>query len=133
MLENGDVLQVKLGQPLVLDASTSSDTPSDMLRLNHVWWIGEDLRLSGVEQLTGERFQETGTFEVRLEVVDDDGAMMDIAFTLEVVDDAAPLRDAVVVGPLVLAIIGLGFAGLFFVRYRKDRANIPTWPSEPEH
>ncbi len=133
VLENGDVLQVKLGQPLVLDASTSSDTPSDMLRLNHVWWIGEDLRLSGVEQLTGERFQETGTFEVRLEVVDDDGAMTDIAFTLEVVDDAAPLRDAVVVGPLVLAIIGLGFAGLFFVRHRKDRANIPTWPSEPEH
>ena len=132
VIESGDVLQVRLGQPLLLDASTSSDTANDMMGLNHVWWINEDLRLSGVVQLTDERFQETGSFDVRLEVVDDDGAMTDIAFTLEVVDDNAPLRDAVVVGPLALVIIGLVFAGLFFVRHRNDRANIPTWPSEPE-
>ena len=58
MVEHGDAFQVKLGQPLLLDASTSSDTASDVLDLNHVWWIGDDVRLSGVERLTEDRFQK---------------------------------------------------------------------------
>ena len=101
LVENGDALQVKLGQPLLLDASTSSDTANDVLDLNHVWWIGDDVRLSGVERLTEDRFQKTGTFDVRMEVVDDDGAASELVFTLEVVDPAAPLGDAVVVLSLI--------------------------------
>lgn len=132
VVQTGDVLEVKLGQPLLLDASTSSDTASDLLGLNHVWWIGQDLRLSGVEALTDERFQEPGSFDVRLEVVDDDGAMSNITFTLVITEDPAPLADAVVLGPLLVLLVGLGLGGLMFARHRKDRASIPTWPSEPE-
>ena len=132
LVENGDALQVKLGQPLLLDASTSSDTANDVLDLNHVWWIGDDVRLSGVERLTEDRFQKTGTFDVRMEVVDDDGAASELVFTLEVVDPAAPLGDAVVVGPVVVLLIGVAFVVVFLLRQRKHSATIPTWPGEPE-
>ena len=132
LVENGDALQVKLGQPLLLDASTSSDTASDVLDLNHVWWIDDDVRLSGVERLTEDRFQETGTFDIRMEVVDDDGAASELLFTLEVVDPAAPLGDAVVAGPVVILLIGLALVGVILLRQRKDSTTIPTWPGEAE-
>ena len=132
LVENGDALQVKLGQPLLLDASTSSDTASDVLDLNHVWWIDDDVRLSGVERLTEDRFQETGTFDIRMEVVDDDGAASELLFTLEVVDPAAPLGDAVVAGPVVILVIGLALVGVILLRQRKDSTTIPTWPGEAE-
>lgn len=132
MVEHGDAFQVKLGQPLLLDASTSSDTASDVLDLNHVWWIGDDVRLSGVERLTEDRFQNTGTFDVRMEVVDDDGAASELMFTLDVVDPDAPLGDAVVVGPVVILLIGVALVGVFLFRQRKDSTNIPTWPGEGE-
>ena len=132
LVENGDALQVKLGQPLLLDASTSSDTASDVLDLNHVWWIDDDVRLSGVERLTEDRFQETGTFDIRMEVVDDDGAASELLFTLEVVDPAAPLGDAVVAGPVVILLIGLALVGVILLRQRRDSTTIPTWPGEAE-
>lgn len=132
LVENGDALQVKLGQPLLLDASSSSDTASDVLDLNHVWWIDDDVRLSGVERLTEDRFQETGTFDIRMEVVDDDGAASELLFTLEVVDPAAPLGDAVVAGPVVILLIGLALVGVILLRQRKDSTTIPTWPGEAE-
>ena len=113
-------------------ASTSSDTANDVLDLNHVWWIGDDVRLSGVERLTEDRFQKTGTFDVRMEVVDDDGAASELVFTLEVVDPAAPLRDAVVVGPVVVLLIGVALAVVLLFRQKKDSATIPTWPGEAE-
>ena len=132
LVENGDAFQVKVGQPLLLDASMSSDTASDVLDLNHVWWIGDDMRLSGVERLTEDRFQKTGTFDIRMEVVDDDGASSELVFTLEVVDSTEPLGDAAVVGPVVILIIGVALAGVFLVRQRKDSTTIPTWPGEAE-
>ena len=132
LVENGDALQVKLGQPLLLDASSSSDTASDVLDLNHVWWIDDDVRLSGVERLTEDRFQETGTFDIRMEVVDDDGAASELLFTLEVVDPAAPLGDAVVAGPVVILLIGLALVGVILLRQRRDSTTIPTWPGEAE-
>lgn len=129
---NGDALQVKLGQPFLLDASTSKDTASDFLELNHVWWIGEDVRLSGVDQLTNERFQEAGTFDIRLEIVDDDGASDELQFTLEVRNEDAPLGDAVAFGPLLAILLGLFLVGVFLARQRTEGTNIPTWPGEPE-
>ena len=103
--------------------------------LNHVWWIGDDVRLSGVERLTEDRFQNTGTFDVRMEVVDDDGAASELMFTLDVVDPDAPLGDAVVVGPVVILLIGVALVGVFLFRQRKDSTNIPTWQVrvKPDH
>ena len=90
------------------------------------------MRLSGVERLTEDRFQNTGTFDVRMEVVDDDGAASELMFTLDVVNPDAPLGDAVVVGPVVILLIGVALVGVFLFRQRKDSTNIPTWPGEGE-
>ena len=67
-----------------------------------------------------------------MEVVDDDGAASELVFTLEVVDPAAPLGDAVVVGPVIVLLIGVALAVVFLFRQRKDSAPIPTWPGEAE-
>ena len=132
VIESGDRLSVRAGDAFLIDSSASKDTGGDLLLLNHVWWLGTDGRISGVETLTNDRFSEPGVYEVRLEVVDDDGASDELAFTLEVIDEAEPLREAIVLGPLLLVLIGLGLALLMFVRTRRKVPSIPTWPGEQE-
>ena len=132
VIESGDRLSVRAGDAFLIDSSASKDTASDLLNLNHVWWLDSDGRISGVETLTNDRFPEAGVYEVRLEVVDDDGASDELTFTLEVIEEDVALREAAVLGPLLLVLIGLGLALLMYVRNRAQFASIPTWPGEPD-
>jgi hypothetical protein len=132
VVESGDELSVRAGDPFLLDGSASKDTGNDLLNLNHVWWINSDGRISGVETLMNDRFSEAGVYEVRLEVVDDDGASDELTFTLEVIDEDEPLREAAVLGPLLLVLVGLGLAVLMFVRNRAKAPSIPTWPGDQD-
>jgi hypothetical protein len=132
VIESGDRLSVRAGDAFLIDSSASKDTASDLLNLNHVWWLDSDGRISGVETLTNDRFPEAGVYELRLEVVDDDGASDELTFTLEVIEEDVPLREAAVLGPLLLVLVGFGFALLMYVRNRAQVASIPTWPGEPD-
>tara|TARA_X000000950_G_C13908838_1_gene658132 strand:+ start:314 stop:1792 length:1479 start_codon:yes stop_codon:yes gene_type:complete len=131
VVESGDTLQVRSGDAFILDASASSDTGNDFIGLNHVWWFGADGRLSGMPELTEDRFVDPGSYDIRIEVVDDDGASAEMAFTLEVIEDTESLVESALVGPLILLLIGAGLTLLFFLRNRSQGPSIPTWPGEP--
>ncbi len=128
----GDRLQVYSGESFILDASGSLDTGNDALSLHHVWWIDVDGRLSGLEQLTEERFQAPGTYEIRFQIVDDDGASDEIQFSLEVVEGDDSLAEVAFVAPLVLLLVGIGITTLFILRTKSKSTDIPTWPGEVE-
>lgn len=132
VIESGDRLSVRAGDAFLIDSSASKDTGGDLLNLNHVWWLDSDGRISGVETLTNDRFPEAGVYEIRLEVVDNDGASDELTFTLEVIVEDEPLREAAVLGPLLLVLVGLGLALLMYVRNRAKAPSIPTWPGEQE-
>ena len=131
VVESGDTLRVRSGDAFILDASASSDTGNDLIGMNHVWWIGADGRLSGMPELSEDRFEDPGSYDIRIEVVDDDGASAELAFTLEVIEDTDSLVESVLLGPLLLLIFGAGLALLFFLRNRSQGPSIPTWPGEP--
>jgi len=60
-----------VGKPVILDASGTTDTPSDNAELNYTWKIGEETFYGEVVQYT---FLEAGEFTVTLVVRDNDGA-----------------------------------------------------------
>ncbi|UCE73526.1 MAG: TIGR03790 family protein [Methanomassiliicoccales archaeon] len=60
------------GQPLTFNASGSWDTPSDIDTLNYTWYFGDGNIGFGMEVTYA--FQDNGTYNVTLEVRDDDGA-----------------------------------------------------------
>lgn len=132
VIESGDRLSVRAGVAFIIDSSASKDTGSDLLSLNHVWWLDSDGRISGVDTLTNDRFPEAGVYDVRLEVVDDDGASDDLTFTLEIIEEDVPLREAAVLGPLLLVLLGLGLAVFMYIRNRTQVPSIPTWPGEQD-
>ena len=82
-------------------------------------------------ELSEDRFEDPGSYDIRIEVVDDDGASAELAFTLEVIEDTDSLVGSVLLGPLLLLIFGAGLALLFFLRNRSQGPSIPTWPGEP--
>jgi hypothetical protein len=64
--------------------------------------------------------------------VDDDGASDDLTFTLEIIEEDVPLREAAVLGPLLLVLLGLGLAVFMYIRNRTQVPSIPTWPGEQD-
>ena len=64
-------IHVKENTTLVFNASDTIDTPSDLEELLYIWEIG-DAVLSG--QAVSYTFTKSGTYKVRLTVIDDDGA-----------------------------------------------------------
>ena len=67
---NVSTLRVKVGDRVVFDGSSSTDTPGDMAGLSYEWKIGT-YRAS--EMITEYEFKTPGTFSVYLTVTDEDG------------------------------------------------------------
>ena len=61
-----------VGEPIILDASGSTDTPSDQLALNYTWKIGEERRYG---KIVDYAFEAPGSFSVIIEVRDNYGAI----------------------------------------------------------
>jgi len=67
-----------IGTPVILDASNSIDTSSDVSDLNYTWLIGNDTVYGKVVSYP---FEKTGEFIVTLTVRDDDGATSEDTLT----------------------------------------------------
>ena len=70
-----------VGKAIILDASGTTDTPSDMAGLNFTWRIGNDTVYGEVVSYT---FVSTGEFTVTLTVRDNNGAVSEDTLTFEV-------------------------------------------------
>ena len=69
------------GKPVILDASQSQDTDSDLTSLNYTWKIGDD-RVYG--EIVSYTFEASGSYSVVVVVRDNNGAASQDSITFEV-------------------------------------------------
>jgi hypothetical protein len=81
------VREATVGETVILDASGSTDTPSDGAELNYTWKIG-NARVYG--KVVSYAFVTAGEFIVTLTVRDDDGATSEDSLTFEVSKSSEP-------------------------------------------
>ena len=73
--------EVTVGMPVILDASQSLDTESDIQELNYTWKIDDDTIYGEIVSYT---FETAGSFPVILKVHDNNGAVSEDTLTFEV-------------------------------------------------
>jgi len=106
-----------VGEPVILDASGTTDTPSDINELNYTWKIGNDTVYGEVVSYI---FSKTGEFTVSLIIQDNNGASSEDTITFQVSkesesDDAAMNTISwilVVVIVVFLVVIGFLLSGI---------------------
>ncbi|DAC44218.1 MAG TPA: hypothetical protein D7H93_06565, partial [Candidatus Poseidoniales archaeon] len=67
-----------------LNASKTSDTLNDQNGLLYRWYVDGDMVQTGGTIFQSSKINTSGTYELTLIVLDDDGANSTIAFTIEV-------------------------------------------------
>lgn len=115
-----------------LNASDSTDTPSDAAGLNVVWWIGTETRLAGEFVLTEQDFLPGVTQSVRVQVVDDDGESVELAFSIHLEGQPDSFEEGGFFGPAAFIVAGTTLILLYYARKRLMVEQIPTWPSDAE-
>ena len=115
-------------EPVILDASGTTDTPSDMAGLNFTWKIGDDAVYGKVVSYS---FVATGEFTVTLTVQDSNGASSEDTLIFQVSkvsvsDDAAMNTMSWILILVLLVLIGvIGF--LFMTKSDPDYLEAQTF------
>jgi len=103
--------KASVGQPVIFDASGSTDTLSDLHALNYTWRIDNDTVYGKV---VGYTFSKTGDFTVSLIVRDDDGATSEDTVTYHVLKESEPEEDKmktinwILIGIVVIFLVTIG-------------------------
>lgn len=111
-----------VGIPVILDASASADTPSDLSGLNYTWSIENDTVYG---KTCSYVFASSGTYSVVLTVTDDDGATSSDTITF-LVSDAEESEDEGMINGLnliliVIMIVLIVVIGYLVSRIREDQ------------
>jgi len=111
-----------VGTPVILDASASTDTPSDLPGLNYTWSIENDTVYG---KTCSYVFASSGTYSVVLTVTDDDGATSSDTITF-LVSDAEESEDEGMINGLnliliVIMIVLIAVIGYLVFRIREDQ------------
>jgi hypothetical protein len=131
VLTEGSIVTLTSGDVWELNSSKTSDTINDDSDLLHTWYVNGNTLVTGKSTLQSSDFSETGTYDVRLVVQDNDGASSEISFQVHISDvatsntmstQALMLSGSVV----IIAIILIGF----LVNTSRKHANqtvVPKW------
>lgn len=126
---SGEQVTLPAASSFELNASQSTDTPSDVHALTFVWWVNEDTRIVDRSYLTQDDFSDAGVHAVRVEVVDGEGASTEVAFSLTIEEpETRSLGEQRWFGSLSL-VVSVTVLGLLVVAKRAmEQEEIPTWP-----
>ena len=86
-IQQDDVLAAPTGDSWVLNASKTTDTSNDLSSLRYQWYVDGTLIQSQGPVFDSAEINTTGTHEIELVVVDDDGAESRLVFSLEIPQD----------------------------------------------
>jgi len=117
-----------VGEPVILDASGTTDTSSDMADLNYTWTIGNNTIYGKVIRYT---FEATGEIMVTLLVRDNNGATSEDTLTFQVskarVSENEETMNAISWILIIVMLILLGvICFLFIIKNEAQYIDVPT-------
>jgi hypothetical protein len=134
ILTEGSTVTLNDGDVWEINSSKSFDTINDNSDLLHTWYVDGKTLVSGKSTIQSSDFSETGTYDVRLVVQDNDGASTEVSFQIHISDDitsnALSSQTLLFSGSVIfLAILLLG---VFINSSRKHahQTKVPKWVSK---
>ena len=117
-----------------LNGSMSADTASDVQTLSYTWYVNGNTFLAGKSILDSSKFSNSGIFDVRLVVEDDNGASSETQFTL-VLEDSSPTdqnhpRMAFIVASVLVSLLVGGTIAFVISRSKSSDSTLPKWSSK---
>ena len=114
-----------------LNGSMSADTASDAQSLSYTWYVNGNTFLAGKSVLDSSKFSESGHFDVRLVVEDDNGASSETQFTLVLEDSSASVQNqprmAFVVASVLVSLLVGGSIAFVISRSKSSPSTLPKW------
>ena len=130
-IQQDDVLVAPSGDSWVLNASQTTDTSNDVSSLRYQWYVDGTLIQSQGAVFESANINTTGSHELELVVVDDDGAESRLVFSLEIPQDQVSGSEGMLGGnyfTLGLVFI-IGIAGFLLARMgsTEPETSLPKW------
>jgi hypothetical protein len=126
-----DVIVAPPGDSWVLNASKTTDTSNDVSSLRYQWYVDGALIQSQGPVLASVKINTSGSHDVELVVVDDDGAESRLVFSLDIPQDQVSGSEGMLGGnyfTLGLVFI-IGIAGFLLARMgaNEPETSLPKW------
>ena len=114
-----------------LNGSMSVDTASDAQSLSFTWYVNGNTFLAGKSVLDSSKFSESGIYDVRLVVEDDNGASSETQFSLVLEDSSSTVqtypRTAFIVASVLVSLLVGGSIAFVISRSKSSDSSLPKW------
>lgn len=114
-----------------LNGSMSADTVSDAQSLSYTWYVNGNTFLAGKAVLDSAKFSESGNYDIRLVVEDDNGASSETQFSL-ILENSSPTvqnqpRSAFIVASVLVSLLVGGSITVVISRSKSSDSELPKW------
>ena len=114
-----------------LNGSMSADTASDAQSLSYTWYVNGNTFLAGKAVLDSAKFSESGNYDIRLVVEDDNGASSETQFSL-ILENSSPTvqnqpRSAFIVASVLVSLLVGGSITVVILRSKSSDSELPKW------
>ena len=114
-----------------LNSSMSADTSNDVQSLSYTWYVNGNTFLAGKPVLDSSMFSDSGIYDVRLVVEDDNGASSEIQFSLSIEDStSSTLKQpsmAFLAATVLISVVLGGSLVLVLTRKTASDTSVPKW------
>ena len=130
-IQQDDVLVAPTGDSWVLNASKTTDTINDLASLRYQWYVDGALIQTQGAVFDSANINSTGSHEIELVVVDDDGAESRLVFSLDIPQDQVSGSEGMLGGNYftlgLVFIIGLAGFLLAGMGSSEPETSLPKW------
>ena len=130
-IQQADVLVAPTGDSWVLNATKTTDTDNDLTSLRYKWYVDGALIQTQGPVFDSAKINTTGSHEIELVVIDDDGAESRLVFSLDIPQDQVSGSEGMLGSnyfTLGLVFI-IGLAGFLLARMgsSEPETSLPKW------
>ena len=130
-ITEGSTITSGIGNEWDLNCDDSSDTANDDSGLMCTWYVNGQTYVSGKSALNQSDFEDSGSYDIRMVVTDDDGESSEIQFTLLLEDtENNSANSGNLIGTVSILFIIFFGSSILFMRRNKNRTSlnrIPKW------
>ena len=137
ILSDNSSIVVELNGAWELNSSSSSDSPNDQNTLKSTWLVnGIPLSTDG-KVLNSSSFDGQGIYDVRLVIEDDNGAISEFEFQLNIEDtsiaDSENVNRVLIVVSFVISLFIGGSLSIYIARGKSKQTSVPKWTKNPQN